>query len=85
MEVKNWELFHKNIYDLTCIFFILISHLIKFYRSKFCVLGLCVKVLVVGVCRDGLCEEDTGICLHVRNRLPTGAVHVPSLEVFSLI
>lgn len=60
MGVKNWEPCHKNIYDLTFIFFILISHLIKFYRSKVCILGLCVKVLVVGVCRDGLCEKTLG-------------------------
>lgn len=59
MGVKNWELYHKNIYYLTFIFFILISHLIKFYRSKFCVLGLCVKVFLVGVCRDGLCEKTS--------------------------
>lgn len=41
MGVKNWKLYHRNAYDLTFIFFILISHQMKFYRSKFCVQGLC--------------------------------------------
>lgn len=74
MGVKNWKLYHRNAYDLTFIFFILISHLMKFYRSKFCVQGLCQGTGSGGLQGRPL-WEGAGLCLRVRNRLLTEAVH----------